>query len=190
MAKLYFRYGAMGSSKTANAIMVWYNYHERGQRALLLKPATDTRDGVSAIRSRCGLAAECMLFDALDLDAVRAHAYDCLIVDEAQFLAPEQVDLLARIVDEYGVPVICYGLRTDFMGNFFPGSARLLACADTIEEIKTICQYCSRKATMVLRTQAGKPVYDGEQIQIGGHETYISVCRKHYFNPDIPTESV
>lgn len=126
MAKLYFRYGAMGSSKTANAIMVWYNYHERGQRALLLKPATDTRDGVSAIRSRCGLAAECTLFDALDLDAVRAHAYDCLIVDEAQFLAPEQVDLLARIVDEYGVPVICYGLRTDFMGNFFPGSARLL----------------------------------------------------------------
>ncbi len=180
MAKLYFRYGAMGSSKTANAIMVWYNYHERGQRALLLKPATDTRDGVSAIRSRCGLAAECMLFDALDLDAVRAHAYDCLIVDEAQFLAPEQVDLLARIVDEYGVPVICYGLRTDFMGNFFPGSARLLACADTIEEIKTIC-WCGRKATYNARLDGrGGIVRQGEQVVLGANERYVSLCRRHW----------
>ena len=99
MAKLYFRYGAMGSSKTANAIMVWYNYHERGQNALLLKPAVDTRDGKFTIRSRSGLQAECTLFDALDLDKVRAHAYDCLIVDEAQFLTKEQVELLVRIVD-------------------------------------------------------------------------------------------
>ncbi|MDO4572931.1 MAG: thymidine kinase, partial [Clostridia bacterium] len=134
MAKLYFRYGAMGSSKTANAIMVWHNYRERGQAALLVKPAVDTRDGVYTIESRSGLRTECQLFDHIDWTRVRARAYACLIVDEAQFLTRAQVEQLVEAVDDYNVPVICYGLRTDFAGNFFEGSHWLLAWADTIEE--------------------------------------------------------
>ena len=184
MAKLYFRYGAMGSSKTANAIMVWYNYHERGQNALLLKPAVDTRDGKFTIRSRSGLQAECTLFDALDLDKVRAHAYDCLIVDEAQFLTKEQVELLVRIVDEYNVPVICYGLRTDFQGNFFPGSHWLLALADSIEEVKTIC-WCGRKATHNARLDGkGGITRQGEQVVLGANDKYIGLCRRHWMEGD------
>ncbi len=184
MAKLYFRYGAMGSSKTANAIMVWYNYHERGQNALLLKPAVDTRDGKFTIRSRSGLQAECTLFDALDLDKVRAHAYDCLIVDEAQFLTKEQVELLVRIVDEYQVPVICYGLRTDFQGNFFPGSHWLLALADSIEEVKTIC-WCGRKATHNARLDGkGGITRQGEQVVLGANDKYIGLCRRHWMEGD------
>ena len=184
MAKLYFRYGAMGSSKTANAIMVWYNYHERGQNALLLKPAVDTRDGKFTIRSRSGLQAECTLFDALDLDKVRAHAYDCLIVDEAQFLTKEQVELLVRIVDEYQVPVIFYGLRTDFQGNFFPGSHWLLALADSIEEVKTIC-WCGRKATHNARLDGkGGITRQGEQVVLGANDKYIGLCRRHWMEGD------
>ena len=184
MAKLYFRYGAMGSSKTANAIMVWYNYHERGQNALLLKPAVDTRDGKFTIRSRSGLQAECTLFDTLDLDKVRAHAYDCLIVDEAQFLTKEQVELLVRIVDEYQVPVICYGLRTDFQGNFFPGSHWLLALADSIEEVKTIC-WCGRKATHNARLDGkGGITRQGEQVVLGANDKYIGLCRRHWMEGD------
>lgn len=180
MAKLYFRYGAMGSSKTANAIMVWYNYYERGKNALLLKSSVDTRDGKELLLSRCGLQAECCLFDDLDMDAVKNGAYDCLIVDEAQFLRTEQVDLLADIVDEYGIPVICYGLKTDFQGNFFPGSARLLARADTIEEIKTIC-WCGRKATFNARLDGkGGITKQGEQVVLGANDKYISLCRKHW----------
>ena len=184
MAKLYFRYGAMGSSKTANAIMVWYNYHERGQNALLLKPAVDTRDGKFTIRSRSGLQAECTLFDTLDLDKVRAHAYDCLIVDEAQFLTKAQVELLVRIVDEYQVPVICYGLRTDFQGNFFPGSHWLLALADSIEEVKTIC-WCGRKATHNARLDGkGGITRQGEQVVLGANDKYIGLCRRHWMEGD------
>lgn len=185
MAKLYFRYGAMGSSKTANAIMVWYNYFERGKRALLLKPRTDTRNGKYTIRSRSGLEAECTLFDQLDLEAVRAHVYDCLIVDEAQFLTCEQVALLTEIVDDYNVPVICYGLRTDFQGNFFPGSHCLLACADMIEEIKTIC-WCGRKATFNARLDGkGGVTKQGEQVVLGASDRYVSLCRKHWKAGDL-----
>ena len=184
MAKLYFRYGAMGSSKTANAIMVWYNYHERGQNALLLKPAVDTRDGALTIRSRSGLAAECTLFHDLDMERVRAHDYACLIVDEAQFLTPAQVDMLIPVVDIDNIPVICYGLRTDFQGNFFPGSARLLALADTIEEIKTIC-WCGRKATNNARLDGqGGITKVGEQVLLGANDKYIALCRKHWMQGD------
>ncbi len=184
MAKLYFRYGAMGSSKTANAIMVWYNYKERGQNALLSKPAVDTRDGVHTIRSRSGLETECVLFHEIDWDKVRAHVYDCVIIDEAQFLSPEQVDLLIPIVDDYRVPVICYGLRTDFRGEFFPGSARLLARADTIEEIKTIC-WCGRKATNNARLDGkGGITKVGEQVVLGASDKYIGLCRKHWIEGD------
>jgi len=180
MAKLYFRYGAMGSSKTANAIMVWYNYHERGKNALLLKPSIDVRDGIYTIQSRCGLKAECTLFDDLDMQAVKNHVYDCLIIDEAQFLTKEQVQFLSDIVDNYDIPVICYGLKTDFQGNFFSGSHALLAMADTIEEIKTIC-WCGKKATNNARLDGkGGITKMGEQVVLGANDKYISLCRKHW----------
>lgn len=179
MAKLYFRYGAMSSSKTANALMVKYNYGERGQNALLVKPAIDVRDGVRTVKSRCGLSSECVLFHEMDMAAIKRGDYDCIIVDEAQFLSKDEVQLLTDIVDEYNVPVICYGLRTDFQGNFFEGSHWLMAWADTIEEIKTIC-WCGRKATMVARVVDGKFVKSGEQILVGGDDMYVSLCRRHY----------
>ena len=177
MAKLYFRYGAMGSSKTANAIMVQYNYHERGQRALMLKPRLETRDGEKTVRSRSGLSAPCEYVE--DLDSIDASQYDCLIVDEAQFLTRAQVERLVAIVDEMDVPVICYGLRADFQGNLFEGSRWLLAWADTIEEIKTVC-WCGRKATCNARISNGHVVKAGEQIMLGGNESYVALCRKHW----------
>ena len=184
MAKLYFRYGAMGSSKTANAIMVWYNYKERGQEALLIKPGLDTRDGAHRMWSRSGLEANCALFPEVDWDAVKSGAYACLIIDEAQFLSVEEVDLLVSIVDEYHVPVICYGLRTDFRGEFFPGSARLLARADTIEEVKTIC-WCGKKALFNARLDGkGGITKVGEQVVLGASDKYVGLCRKHWMQGD------
>ena len=177
MAKLYFRYGAMGSSKTANAIMVQYNYHERGQKALMLKPRLETRDGEKTVRSRSGLSAPCEYVE--DLDTIDVSAYDCLIVDEAQFLTKSQVEQLVRVVDEQNVPVIAYGLRADFRGNLFEGSMWLLAWADAIEEIKTVC-WCGRKATCNARIHDGRVVKDGQQILLGGNESYVSLCRKHW----------
>ncbi len=184
MAKLYFRFVAMGSSKTANAIMVWYNYKERGQNALIIKPSVDTRDGTFAIESRSGLKTDCVLFSDIDWDAVHSGRYACLIVDEAQFLSPEQVEMLIPVVDDDNIPVICYGLRTDFQGNFFPGSARLLALADTIEEIKTIC-WCGRKATNNARLDGhGGITKVGEQVLLGANDKYIALCRKHWMQGD------
>jgi len=177
VAKLYFRYGAMGSSKTANAIMVQYNYHERGQKALMLKPRLETRDGEKTVRSRSGLSAPCEYVE--DLDTIDVSAYDCLIVDEAQFLTKSQVEQLVRVVDEQNVPVIAYGLRADFRGNLFEGSMWLLAWADAIEEIKTVC-WCGRKATCNARIHDGRVVKDGQQILLGGNESYVSLCRKHW----------
>ena len=177
LAKLYFRYGAMGSSKTANAIMVQYNYKERGQKAMLLKPKLETRDGEKMVRSRCGLCAACEYVE--DLDKLPIHEYDCLIVDEAQFLTKEQVQKLADIVDRENIPVMAYGLRADFQGNLFEGSQYLLAWADTIEEVKTVC-WCGRKATYNARIHNGKVVKTGEQILLGGNESYVSLCRKHW----------
>lgn len=184
MAKLYFRYGAMGSSKTANAIMVWYNYRERGQEALLIKPNIDTRDGARRMWSRSGLEATCILFDEIDWGAVEAGRYACLIIDEAQFLSTEDVDRLVWVVDTLNIPVICYGLRTDFRGEFFPGSARLLSRADTIEEIKTIC-WCGRKATNNARLDGkGGITKTGEQVVLGANDKYIGLCRKHWMLGD------
>ena len=177
MAKLYFRYGAMGSSKTANAIMVQYNYQERGQNALMLKPMLDNRDGERVVGSRSGLSASCRFVE--ELDGIDLSAYDCLIVDEAQFLTKAQVQRLVDIVDGMDIPVICYGLRADFMGNLFEGSQWLMAWADTIEEIKTVC-WCGRKATMNARVMGGKVVKAGEQIVLGGNESYVALCRKHW----------
>ena len=185
MAKLYFRYGAMGSSKTANAIMVRYNYQERGQKALLVKPRIDTRDGGPVVGSRSGLQAPCLYME--DLTPEIAQGYDCIIVDEAQFLTKEQVQMLVSIVDDLSIPVITYGLRADFQGNLFEGSHWLLAWADSIEEIKTVC-WCGRKATCNARIADGKVVREGEQVVIGGNESYVALCRKHWANGDLGPE--
>jgi thymidine kinase len=182
MAKLYFRYGAMGSSKTANAIMVQYNYQERGQKALLVKPLIDTRDGGPVVGSRSGLQAPCIYME--DLTSEIAKGYSCIIVDEAQFLTKDQVKMLVSIVDDLSIPVIAYGLRADFQGNLFEGSHWLLAWADSIEEIKTVC-WCGRKATCNARISNGKVVREGEQVVIGGNESYVALCRKHWANGDL-----
>jgi thymidine kinase len=185
MAKLYFRYGSMGSSKTANALMVKYNYEERGQTVCFLKPEIDARDGKNIIRSRIGLQSEVTLLHSNRgiIDTLQESSelinYHCVIVDEAQFLSKAQVEELCTIVDKYNIPVICYGLRADFKGNLFEGSHWLLAWADSVEEVKTIC-FCGKKAIMNMRIIDGKPVFEGEQIQIGGNDSYISVCRKHW----------
>ena len=181
MAKLCFRYGSMGSSKTANALMVAYNYREKGQRPLLAKPALDNRDGEGIMASRIGLSQPCISVEQLvGMSKDEVCAYDCVIVDEAQFCTKEQVAHLTDIVDEWDVPVICYGLRTDFQLNLFEGSLWLMAWADSIEEIKTVC-WCGRSATCVARfDENGVMVTEGSQVQLGGNDSYISVCRKHY----------
>ena len=180
MAQLYFKYGAMGSSKTANALMARFNYEERGQQTLLVKPQLDTRDGDHMVHSRIGLEFPCVYFHEMremSEDELKKNA--CIIVDEAQFLTREEVMYLVHLVDDCGIPVMCYGLRADFRGELFPGSYELLVMADKLEEVKTIC-WCGRKATMVARVVDGKFVKQGEQIVIGGNDMYVSLCRKHY----------
>lgn len=183
MAKLIFNYGAMGSSKTANALMVAYNYQERNCRTLILKPATDIRDGVHMVRSRIGLEHECVLLNVFfaeykeNPDFVRQ--YDALIVDEVQFAEPEQIDWFSDIVDFYDIPVLCYGLRCDFQNKSFPGSRRLLEIADEINELKTIC-WCGRKATCNTRYDANGVVREGAQVELGSNDKYVSLCRKHF----------
>lgn len=181
VAKLYFRYGAMGSSKTANALMVDYNYHERGKRALLVKPKADSRDGDYMIRSRMGLEKEGILLEQLvKMTDDEIKQFDCVIVDEAQFASKAQVEFFVHIVDDLEVPVICYGLRTDFRREFFEGSLWLMAWADKIEEIKTVC-WCGRAATCNARIgEDGKMIRSGEQIVMGGNDKYTALCRKHH----------
>lgn len=185
MAKLYFRYGVMGSSKSANALMVRYNYEERGQRALMVKPVIDQREGERIVGSRIGLSYPCIWFEEFQkLAPEEIQAYQCIIVDEAQFLTRKQVSFLTNVVDELNVPVICYGLRTDFKGDLFPGSEALLAWADIIEEIKTIC-WCGRKAVCNARVVDGRVVKEGDQILLGGSSQYVSLCRKHFHTGDL-----
>ena len=180
MAKLYFYYGAMNSSKTANALMTHFNYEEVGQRALLCKTETDTRDGKRIIRSRIGLEKECILLNELQqMSDEEIKKYDCVIVDEVQFATKEQIDFLSDIVDFMEVPGVCYGLRTDFQNNLFPGSERLIAIADTIQEIKTVC-WCGRKAICNARFNSTGIVRDGEQVVLGANDRYVALCRKHY----------
>lgn len=188
MAKLYFRYSAMNAGKTTQLLQVKYNYEERGQRVLLIKPRVDTRDG-DWVRSRIGLESRAVLCDPDDdLFALAVkEGPDCVIVDEAQFLARAQVEGLARVVDDLGIAVIAYGLRSDFRGQLFPGSEALLALCDSIEELKTIC-WCGKKAIMNTRIQDGKAVFEGEQVQIGGNESYISLCRRHWRSGDLGPE--
>ena len=180
MAKLYFYYGAMGSSKSANALMAEYNYRERGQKVLLAKTNLDTRDGVHTSRSLISLERECVLLsDICAMPDEEIQKYDAVIVDEIQFARKEQIDFLARIVDELNVPVMCYGLRTDFQLNLFEGSARLLAIADEIKEIKTVC-WCGKKAICNARYNRNGIVRTGEQIMLGANDEYIALCRKHF----------
>ncbi len=181
MAKLFFRYGAMGSSKTANALMVEYNYYEIGKRALLLKPQVDDRDGKVMIKSRIGLEKECSFVeDFVKMSDDEITEYDCIIVDEAQFCKKSDIKFFLHVVDDLNVPVICYGLRTDFRTELFEGSMWLLAWADIIEEIRTIC-WCGKKATCNTRySEDGHVIREGEQVFLGGNDSYVALCRKHY----------
>lgn len=183
MAKLYFRYGAMGSSKTANAIMVQYNYQERGQRALLMKPRLDNRDGADRVGSRSGLSARCRFVE--DMDGMDLSQYNCIIVDEAQFLTKEEVYYLVHLVDECNIPVICYGLKADFKGELFSGSYHLLVLADKLEEVKTIC-WCGKKAAFNARfDEHGRVVKEGAQVVLGANDKYIGLCRRHWMAGDL-----
>ena len=186
LAKLYFSYSAMNAGKSTVLLQASHNYRERGMNTLLLTAAFDDRAGKGRIGSRIGLGAEALTFAAdTDIEQLtrRAHeqqVLDCLLVDEAQFLSVDQVWQLSVVVDQLNIPVMCYGLRTDFRGQLFPGSAVLLAVADTLREIRTIC-HCGRKATMVTRlTETGETVTDGAQIEIGGNDKYVSLCRVHW----------
>lgn len=183
MAKLYFKYGAMGSSKTANALITKFNYEERGMKVWLLKPATDDRDGKDIIKSRIGLASRCfVVIPEMNLaeEYNKMPDRDVIIVDEAQFLTGEQVDQLRELVDDKDIPVLCFGLRTDFKTRVFPGSLRLLEIADSISEIKTICR-CGSKATVNARIDGnGNIVTDGEQVFIGGNDSYEAMCHACY----------
>ncbi|MBW9211930.1 MULTISPECIES: thymidine kinase [Terrabacteria group] len=179
MAKLYFYYGAMGSSKTANALMAEYNYRERGQKALLAKTNIDTRDGKHTIKSRMGLEKECVLLTEVCKMNEELKEYDAIIVDEIQFASVEEIDFLVHVVDDLNVPVLCYGLRTDFQLNLFEGSARLMALADTISEVKTVC-WCGHKATCNARYNAHGIVREGSQVLLGANDDYIALCRKHF----------
>ena len=186
MAQLYFKYGAMGSSKTANALMARFNYEERGQKTLLCKPQLDTRDGDHMVHSRIGLEYPCVYFHEMrQMDEEELKKNACIIVDEAQFLTKEEVLYLVHLVDDCGIPVLCYGLRADFKGDLFPGSYELLVMADKLEEVKTIC-WCGKKAAFNARFDAqGHVVKQGAQVVIGANDQYIGLCRKHWMLGDI-----
>jgi len=182
MAKLYFKYGAMGSSKTAQALITKFNYEERGMKVWLIKPATDTRDGIDTLASRAGLSAKCRSIgkneNILDLYKSRVAETDVIIADESQFFTENQIDELREIVNEWDVPVLCFGLRTDFLTRLFPGSHRLFEVADSITEIKTMCE-CGRKATVNARIDKnGNIVTEGRQVFLGGNDRYIAMCHK------------
>jgi thymidine kinase len=187
MAKVYFYYSAMNAGKSTSLLQSSHNYIERGMRTLLLKPEIDQRAGYAKIASRIGLSADARVFsedtDLLELTRGEKNqeGLDCVLVDEAQFLTNTQVKQLCDVADHLNVPVLCYGLRTDFQGKLFPGSAALLGWADNLIELKTICHCCGSKATMNLRTDTyGKAIREGEQVEIGGNERYVAVCRKFF----------
>lgn len=181
MAKLYFKYGAMGSSKSAQALITQFNYEELGMTVWLIKPSTDTRDGADIIRSRIGLqrSAQIITPEQNILEEYRKiGARSVVIADEAQFFTPEQIDQLRELVDSEDVPVLCFGLRTDFLTNFFPGARRLMELADSITEIKTVCA-CGRKATVNARIDAnGRIITHGAQVFLGGNDSYVAMCHK------------
>lgn len=185
MAKLYFKYGAMGSSKSAQALITKFNYEEKGMSVWLIKPGTDTRDGADIIRSRIGLSQSAQIIQP-DESIIEAYEnagnYDVIIADEAQFLTPDQIDELRRLVDEEDIPVLCFGLKTDFLTHFFPGSKRLMELADSLTEIKTICD-CGRKATVNARfDENGRIITEGDQVMLGGNDSYTAMCHRCWVN--------
>ena len=186
VAQLYFHYSSMNAGKSTALLQSAYNYQERGMHPFILSAALDDRYGVGKVTSRIGLAAQAQLFthqddlfEVLKKEHQNKHI-DCILIDESQFLSREQVKQLTQVVDQLNVPVLCYGIRTDFRGERFPGSQYLLAWADKLVELKTVC-HCGRKATMVVRTdEHGKVIKDGEQVVIGGNSQYQSLCRRHF----------
>ncbi len=186
MAKLYFYYASMNAGKSTTLLQADFNYRERGMRTMLWTAALDDRSAGKPIASRIGLEANAHRFAAdtdLWADVMAEHGagpLDCVLLDEAQFLSKAQVWQLARLADEAGIPVLCYGLRTDFQGELFPGSAALLGIADSLVELKAVC-HCGRKASMNLRVDGdGKAISEGAQTEIGGNESYVALCRKHF----------
>ena len=181
MAKLYFKYGAMGSSKSAQALITQFNYEELGMTVWLIKPSVDDRDGADIIRSRIGLERRAQVIkpeDSIRAEYAKTGGTDVIIADEAQFLPPAQIDELRDIVDEQDVPVLCFGLRTDFLTHFFPGAQRLMELADSLTEIKTVCA-CGSKATVNARIdESGRVVTEGGQILIGGNDRYVAMCHR------------
>ena len=186
MAKLYFYYSAMNAGKSTSLLQSAYNYKERGMRPYIMSAAIDNRYSVGKVTSRIGLEAEAYLFHKEDdlfkilSEENKKQGINCVLIDESQFLSREQVKQLAIAVDDLDIPVLCYGIRTDFRGELFPGSQHLLAWADNLIELKTIC-HCGSKATMVVRTDdKGNIINDGDQVVIGGNDRYQSMCRKHF----------
>ena len=181
MAKLYFKYGAMGSSKSAQALITQFNYEELGMSVWLIKPSTDTRDGADIIRSRIGLERRARVITPeqdIREEYRRAGKHNVIIADEAQFFTPEQIDQLRCLVDTEDLPVLCFGLRTDFLTHFFPGARRLMELADSITEVKTVCA-CGRKATVNARIdRQGRIVTQGSQVLLGGNDSYVAMCHK------------
>ncbi|MDE0949445.1 MAG: thymidine kinase [Candidatus Thioglobus sp.] len=186
MAKLYFYYSAMNAGKSTSLLQSAYNYKERGMRPFIMSAAIDNRYSIGKVTSRIGLEAEAYLFHKEDdlfkilSEENKKQGINCVLIDESQFLSREQVKQLAIAVDDLDIPVLCYGIRTDFRGELFPGSQHLLAWADNLIELKTIC-HCGSKATMVVRTdEEGNIINDGDQVVIGGNDRYQSMCRKHF----------
>ena len=181
MAKLYFKYGAMGSSKSAQALMTKFNYEEKDRKVWLIKPSIDTRDGSDTVYSRIGLSAKAQVIspqdDIYEMFGEKCRDADVVISDESQFFTEDQIDQLRRIVDECDIPVLCFGLRTDFLTHLFPGSRRLFEVADSLTEIKTVCA-CGHKATVNARIAGGRIVTEGEQVFLGGNESYVAMCYK------------
>ena len=190
--KMYFYYGAMGSSKTANALMTRFSWEDKGKKVALLKPSIDNRDGVDIIKSRAGLMAKAILIypdsNICDVLPDPVEEYDNLIVDEAQFLSKAQVDELREIAD-HGTFVMCYGLKADFLGNLFEGSKRILELADSLREIVTMCP-CGKKAIMNARYSGNRILYEGEQVVVGGNESYMALCHRCYKKGIIPSEAL
>ena len=185
MAKLYFKYGVMGSSKTAQALIAKFNYEENKKRVLLLKPATDDRDGADTIKSRIGLKSAATVIEADNQIPISLIAnYDVIICDESQFFSPEQIERLKDIAVFCNIPVLCYGLLTDFQTKLFPGSKRLIELADSLQEIKMVCR-CGRKATVNARRIDGKITTEGEQILLGSNETYEAMCYESWRNEQV-----
>mgnify|MGYP000807542761 FL=1 len=181
MAKLYFKYGAMGSSKSAQALITQFNYEELGMSVWLIKPSVDTRDGADIIKSRIGLQRSARIITPeqnIAEEYAKLEKHDVIIADEAQFFTPEQIEQLRGLVDDEDLPVLCFGLRTDFQTHFFPGAQRLMELADSITEIKTVCE-CGRKATVNARIDAaGRIITEGDQVFLGGNDSYVAMCHK------------